>query len=78
MVEKTWRHVKIGFLFLVVIIVTGTIGYDFLVEDWSTLDAFYMTIITITTTGFREIHPLSTPGKIFTSFLIITGVGAIA
>ncbi len=59
------------------VILSGTIGY-MIIEGWSFIDSFYMTIITISTTGFKEIRPLSTPGMILTVFLIIMGVVAIA
>jgi len=50
------------------------IGYE-VIEGWTFLDALYMTVITITTVGFTEVHPLSYAGRIFTIFLIIGGVG---
>jgi len=59
---------------LVAIVVIGTIGYE-VIEGWSFLDSIYMTITTITTVGFREVHPLSDAGRIFTIFIIIGGVG---
>jgi len=59
---------------LVAIVVIGVIGYE-VIEGWSFLDAVYMTITTITTVGFREVHPLSEVGRIFTIVLIIFGVG---
>lgn len=59
---------------LVVIIVTGTVGY-LLIEGWSFLDSLFMTITTITTVGYDEVHPLSDSGRIFSSFLIVGGVG---
>jgi voltage-gated potassium channel len=59
---------------LVVIVIIGTIGYE-VIEGWSLLDSIYMTITTITTVGFREVHPLSDAGRIFTIFVIIGGVG---
>jgi voltage-gated potassium channel len=60
--------------FLVGIIVVGAVGY-MLIEGWNFMDAFYMTIISITTTGFSEVHPLDTAGRLFTIFLIIGGAG---
>ncbi|HEU4717710.1 MAG TPA: potassium channel protein, partial [Bacteroidia bacterium] len=42
------------------------------------LDALYMTVNTIGTVGFREVHPLSAGGQVFTIFLIITGFGTFA
>jgi len=61
-------------LLSLLVISFGTLGY-MLIEKWSFIEALYMTLITITTVGFGEIHPLSAPGRIFTSLLIITGVG---
>ena len=55
-------------------IILGVVGYMCL-EKWSFLDALYMTVITLTTVGFSEIHPLSPQGKVFTVFLITSGVG---
>lgn len=51
----------------------GTIGYR-LIEGWPLLDALYMTVITIATVGFSEIHQLSETGRVFTIVLIIMGV----
>ena len=45
------------------------------IEGWSFLDALYMTITTITTVGYDEVHPLSDTGRIFSIFLIVGGVG---
>jgi voltage-gated potassium channel len=60
---------------LVSIIAGGTIGY-MLIERWGAWDAFYMTVITVTTVGFAEVHPLSRAGQVFTVLLLIGGVGA--
>lgn len=49
-----------------------------LIEDWTLIDAFYMTIITISTVGFSEVGELSLHGKLFTSFLIISSFGTFA
>jgi voltage-gated potassium channel len=54
----------------------GTAGY-MLLEGWSFLDALYMTVITLTTVGFREVRPLDDSGQIFTIILAISGVGAM-
>lgn len=55
----------------------GTAGY-MLIEGWNFLDALYMTTITVGTVGFGEVHPLSPGGRLFTIWLIIAGVGALA
>ena len=54
----------------------GTLGFR-LVEGYPWGDAFYMTLITITTVGYSEIHPLSQAGRLFNSFLILFGVSAM-
>lgn len=51
----------------------GTAGY--VVLGFSLLDAVYQTVTTITTVGFREVHPLAGGGKVFTILLILFGVG---
>ncbi|NOT43632.1 MAG: potassium channel protein [Acidobacteria bacterium] len=56
------------------IIAGGTSGY-MAIEGWSTWDALYMTVTTVTTVGFREVHPLSFAGQAFTLVLIAGGVG---
>ena len=56
------------------VVATGPLGY-MLIEDWSVLDSFYMTIITLTTVGYGEVQPLSSSGRLFTAALIIAGVG---
>jgi voltage-gated potassium channel len=60
---------------LVAIIAGGTAGYV-AIEGWSAWDAFYMTIITVTTVGYGEVHPLSRAGQVFTVALLLSGVGA--
>ncbi len=54
----------------------GTIGYS-LIEGWAIFDSLYMTIITLSTTGYREIRPLSDYGRIFTMVLIIFGISIL-
>ena len=54
-------------------IVAGTVGYVIL--GFGFVEALYQTVTTITTVGFREVHPLSTVGEFFTIALILVGVG---
>jgi len=61
------------FTILVIIYVIGILGYV-IIEKYNFLDALYMTMITISTVGFREVAPLSQAGKIFTIVLIMLGV----
>jgi voltage-gated potassium channel len=62
---------------LVIVVAGGTAGYV-LIERWSIFDAFYMTIITIGSVGFMEVHELSTMGRAFTIGLIAVGLGSMA
>jgi voltage-gated potassium channel len=68
------RRLVVSILAFVTIVVVGVAGY-MVIEGWSFLDALYMTITTITTVGFSEVHPLSHAGQIFSIILIISGVG---
>lgn len=54
--------------------IAGAITGYMLIEGYTFLDAFYMTITTITTVGYGEIQPLSSTGRIFNSFVIFFGV----
>ncbi len=74
---RVFSKVLYFFVLLLLIIFGGTIGYV-IIEEWSWIDAFYMTIITISTVGFQEVHELTIYGKIFTSFLIISSFGTFA
>ncbi|MBI4838114.1 MAG: potassium channel family protein [Nitrospirae bacterium] len=58
------------------IVLFGTLGY-IVIEGWNALDSLYMTIITIASVGFKEVHDLSSGGRIFTIILIISGAGTI-
>jgi voltage-gated potassium channel len=58
------------------LLIVGTVGYYFIETDYTLLDALYMTVITLSTIGYGEVHPLSDAGRIFTMFLILAGVAA--
>lgn len=66
---------KISFVIISVVII-GSFGY-WKIENYGLVDAVYMTVITLTTTGFQEVKPLSSNGKIFTVFLLLAGVGVV-
>ena len=65
-----------AFVFVAGIFVAGTIGYRIL-EDASWWDSFFMTVITVTTVGYEEEVPLSRGGEIFTSILLLSGLGVL-
>ena len=75
--EEMTRPIRRFLVVLIGIGLAGTIGFMTL-EGWNVLDALYMTVITLSTVGFGEIHPISAAGKIFIIVLITAGVGAVA
>jgi voltage-gated potassium channel len=70
------RHLKVSITVLGLLISLGTLGYMG-IEGWDFLDSLYMTVITLATVGFREVHLLSDHGKIFTMLLIVVGVSVL-
>lgn len=73
--EKIFRRIAAPIIVIIIVIVIGTSWYS-IVEGWTCLDALYMTVITVTTVGFKEVHTLDASGKAFTIFIAIAGVGA--
>lgn len=71
------KRIKLAIGLVVVFLLGGTAGYVF-IDNYSVLDAFYMTVITITTVGYGEIQQLSELGRMFTIVLILLSVGSIA
>jgi voltage-gated potassium channel len=71
------KKILVAIFILMGIIVIGVSGY-MIIEGDSFINALYMTIITISTVGFGEIHKLSVPGKLFTIFLILSSFGTYA
>ena len=65
-----------AFLGIAIVIAVGTIGYHF-IEGWTFLEGLYMTVITITTIGFKEVRELSDSGRIFTLAIIFSGIGMV-
>jgi len=67
------KPLLLKFLFPVALVGVGTLGY-MLIEGWSAFDSLYMTVITLSTIGYSETHPLDMPGRLFTILLILGGV----
>lgn len=65
------------FIAILIIIFIGIVGF-MVIEGFRLLDAIYMTLITVTTIGYMEVHPLSDAGRIFTIILIITSFSTIS
>ncbi len=72
------REVRLGFVAFAALLVLGTLGF-WLVgdESWTVFDAFFMTVTTVTTVGYSEVHPLDTPGRIVSLLVIFFGVGIV-
>ena len=68
------RHLTVSIILSLIILITGTAGY-MIIEDWGFLDALYMTVITISTVGYREVNQVGSIGRLFTIFVVFTGVG---
>ncbi|MBC8433949.1 MAG: NAD-binding protein, partial [Desulfobacterales bacterium] len=71
-----YSRLRISFILLLAVIFAGTIGYS-VFEDMPVFDAFYMTIITISSVGFSEVKPLSQVGRIITIIIIVSGISVL-
>lgn len=75
--EASSKTIRMAIVILLLLLSTGT-SFFWIHEQYPLIDAFFMTIITISTVGFGQIHPLSDMGKLFTSGLIIFSLGSLA
>lgn len=75
--DQSAKQLGLALLVLLMTILVGTVGYVVL-EGWVIGDALYMTIISLTTTGFKEVRPLSGGGRILTGFVIVSGIASLA
>jgi voltage-gated potassium channel len=69
----TRTRIRLALILLSCVVLLGTIGFH-IIESWDWFDGFYMTLTTMTTIGYGEIHPLSHVGRVFNSFLIVAAV----
>jgi voltage-gated potassium channel len=70
------RQLIISILIALAVIFLGTSGF-MAIEGWSFMDSLYMTVITLSTVGFKEVHELSPVGQMYTILLILVGVGLL-
>ena len=68
------QRLRIAVLFVGVAVMVGIAGY-MIIDNFTFFDAYYMTIITLASVGFGEVQPLSTAGRLFTTFLILFNLG---
>jgi len=76
-IHQVVRRLRTAFLLVVFSIAVGMVGYV-VIEDYPWFDAYYMSVITLASVGFGEIHPLSMEGRLFTTLLIIFNIGLFA
>ncbi|MBL0712934.1 MAG: potassium channel protein [Desulfosarcina sp.] len=68
------RHLIVSLILAFLILIIGTFGY-MLIEGWNFMDSLYMTVITISTVGYGEVRQVDLVGRVFTIFIVLTGVG---
>lgn len=68
-------QMRLAMLVVASVLVAGIVGFHF-VEGWPWFDGLYMTLITMTTIGYTEVHPMSPEGRVFNTFLIVAAVMA--
>ena len=73
LMDRSYRRLLVS---VIIVLIIGTGVYHF-IEEWSWFDAFYFSVITLTTIGYGDFYPVTVLGKVFTIFYILIGVGII-
>jgi voltage-gated potassium channel len=73
---QKFRPLKIVLVALIALTAVGTVGFHY-IEHWGWFDSFYMVVITLSTVGYQEVHPLSFAGRVFCIVLIVSGVALV-
>jgi voltage-gated potassium channel len=77
-----WKRLNLSRFLLAVLLTIGSFGSGIagfmIIEGFNLPDAFYMTMITVSTVGFGELHPLSSGGRLFVSLYIFFNLLVIA
>lgn len=68
------HHILVAFASIFALISIGTLCYEVL-EDWSFIQSFYFSVVTLATVGYGDLHPTNDISRIFTSFYVLIGVG---
>ena len=75
--RRSWtRGPRLAIILFVGVMIGGTLGY-IAIEGWNVWDAFYMTIISVTTVGYREVHEMSRAGQAWTAVVLVAGVSTL-
>ena len=77
LMDKSLRNLLLATLFLIFSLFAGTLGF-YVIEDFNFVNSFYMSVITLSTVGFKEVHELSDEGRLFTAFYILMNLGILA
>ncbi|CAH1001223.1 Glutathione-regulated potassium-efflux system protein KefC [Neolewinella maritima] len=75
--SSTALDLRLALLLLLIAMAIGTLGL-MLIEGYTLVDAFYMSVITLSTVGFGEVKPLSGAGRMFVSALVVFNIGIVA
>ena len=74
---KSFNRLHLSLIAVLTVMLLGSVGFVY-IEGYSWIEAFYMTVITVSTVGFSVVRELSSEGMIFTSFLILSSISAFA
>lgn len=76
--RRAWRDslFRTSFYLLLIILFSGTMFYA-TVEGFRWVDALYLSVVTLTTLGYGDLHPVTDAGKLFTIFYLFTGMGVL-
>ncbi|MEZ5403978.1 MAG: potassium channel protein [Bryobacteraceae bacterium] len=74
---RTSARILTVLVLIAALLAVGTAGFV-LLSGYPVFDALYMSVITITTVGYGEVHPLTRAGRIFNTFLLLVGAGVMA
>jgi len=61
---------------LLALVLAGTIAFRIL-EGWTWIEAFYFSVVTLSTVGYGDLHPTSDATRLFTALFILAGVGIV-
>ncbi|MFN7118627.1 MAG: potassium channel family protein [Saprospiraceae bacterium] len=76
-VPSTFLSIRIAIALFISELMVGMLGF-MLIEHYTVLEAFYMTVITVATVGYTEVRPLDSGGKLFVSIFIMLNIGTFA
>lgn len=67
------QHILVAFASIFALISIGTLCYEVL-EDWSFIQSFYFSVVTLATVGYGDLHPTNDISRLFTAFYVLIGV----